>query len=136
MNQLILHLLGDYVLQGDYQAQNKRRLNSAAFVHAVTYSLPFLLLNPSHAAFWTILGTHYLIDRYGLARYVVVAKNVFFHPEFWESTNQHIREVLIPRYNTPTGYPAESPAWLSVWLLIAADNCLHITINYAALRWL
>jgi hypothetical protein len=36
----------------------------------------------------------------------------------------------------PTGYPPTTPIWLSTWLLIVADNTLHLAINYAALRWL
>ena len=28
------------------------------------------------------------------------------------------------------------PDWLAVWLLIICDNTMHLTINYAALRWL
>lgn len=35
-----------------------------------------------------------------------------------------------------TGYPSEVPPWLSVWLLIIADNVMHVLINGAALRWL
>lgn len=35
-----------------------------------------------------------------------------------------------------TGYHKDDPAWLAVWLLIAADNTLHLAINYASLLWL
>ena len=83
-----------------------------------------------------ICGTHFLIDRFRLARYVVWAKNVFFDPDFWQSHNTHIREHVFPKYWTSTGYPADAPPWLAVWLLIAADNTLHLAINYAAIRWL
>jgi hypothetical protein len=37
---------------------------------------------------------------------------------------------------TKTGYPPDRPEWLTVWLLIVADNAMHLAINYAALRWL
>ncbi len=32
-----------------------------------------------------------------------------------------------------TGYPSATPAWLAVWLLIIADNTLHLLINHYAL---
>jgi len=135
MIQLILHLLGDYVTQSDWMAQNKTKRSFPAAAHAIVYSLPFLLLQPSWLAFSVISATHFLIDRYRLARFVVFAKNVFFDPDFWQNHNGHIREHVLPKYWTATGYPTES-GLLGVWLLIAADNTLHLIINFAALRWL
>jgi hypothetical protein len=35
-----------------------------------------------------------------------------------------------------TGSPRGRPAFLSVWLLIVADNVIHVLINAVALRWL
>jgi lysine/ornithine N-monooxygenase len=37
--------------------------------------------------------------------------------------------------HTATGYPADTPAWLAVWLLIVADNTCHLLINAAAVSW-
>lgn len=124
MIQLILHLIGDYVTQTDWMAQNKTKSNVAAAAHAIVYSLPFLLLQPSLAAFAVILGTHYLIDRYRLARFVVYAKN-------WTTC-----QTLKWADANVTGYHKDAPPWLSVWLLIAADNTLHLAINWGALTWL
>lgn len=131
MIQLILHLLGDYVLQSDWMAQNKTKCSKAAAAHAIVYSLPFLMLQPSWEAFVVILDTHFLIDRFRLARYVVWAKNVLGMPasEYgkakWKWSNC-----------SATGYPSDSPPWLAVWLLIAADNTLHLAINWLALTFL
>jgi hypothetical protein len=36
---------------------------------------------------------------------------------------------------TATGYPEEVPEWLSIWLLIIADNTIHIIINGAAIAY-
>jgi hypothetical protein len=124
MEQLLLHLVGDYLTQTDWMAQEKTKRSLAAAIHAVIYALPFWLLGPSALAFAVILGTHYLIDRYRLARFVVYAKN-------W-TTNQALRWEACKA----TGYPETAPAWLAVWLLIIADNTMHLCINYAALRWL
>lgn len=122
-DQLLLHAIGDYILQSDWMAIEKTKRHAAAFVHALAYSLPFLILRPSLIAWLIIFGTHELIDRYRLARYIVWAKN-------WLGPNKPWAEC------STTGYPADRPAWLTVWLLIIADNVLHVAINGAALKWL
>ncbi len=124
MIQLILHLIGDYVTQTDWMAKNKTKSHRAAGAHALVYSLPFLLLSPSLAAFSVIVVTHFLIDRFRLARFVVFAKN-------W-TTNRN----LLWRDCSTTGYHKDDPVWLTMWLLIVVDNTLHITINWLALRFL
>lgn len=124
MEQLLLHLIGDYITQTEWMAQNKTRRSIAAAAHALVYSCPFLFLEPSKAAFLTILMTHYFIDRNRLARYVVFAKN--------KLTNWELRWSAC----SATGYPETMPPFLAVWLLIIADNTMHLCINYAALRWL
>lgn len=124
MEQLLLHLIGDYLTQTDWMASEKTKRNTAAVTHAVVYSLPFLLLGPSVPAFAVILMTHFFIDRYRLARYVVFAKN-------W-ITNRRLRWEDC----SATGYHKDMPPWLAFWLLIIADNTLHLCINYGALRWL
>lgn len=128
MEQLILHLIGDYLAQSDWMANNKTKASWPAAVHALIYSAPFWLLARfaprPYIAFAVILLTHFLIDRFRLARFAVFAKNFIGWPfPKWEDCKA-------------TGYPSERPAWLAVWLLIVADNTLHLAINYAALRWM
>lgn len=132
-DQIVLHGLGDYVLQSDWMAIEKTRSFLPAAIHAVVYSLPFLVFSPSIAAFSVILGTHYLIDRYGLARYVVWAKN-FLAPIYWK----HLKLTYNPPWEkcSATGYSPDRPAWLAVWLMIAADNLIHVGINGLALGYL
>lgn len=124
MEQLLLHLFGDYVSQTDWMAREKTKKTWAAFCHATIYSLPFLFLTTSPMALFVIWSSHLLIDRFGLARHVVFAKN-------W-STNQSLKW----KDCAATGYPVDVPVWMSVWLLIIADNTLHLLINYGSLRWL
>jgi hypothetical protein len=123
VEQLILHLWGDYIVQSHWMAQNKTKHWWPALAHAAMYSVFFGLLNPRLSAWFVIFATHFLIDRYRIARYVVWAKN-------------HMGQKMPPLEECSTGYPSDVPAWLSVWLLIAADNTLHLAINYTALRWL
>ena len=123
MEQLLLHLFGDYITQTDWMAKNKTIDMRVAVLHGLVYSLPFLLIG-SFAAWTVIFLTHVLIDRYRMARFVVYAKN-------W-TTDRTLRWSDA----STTGYHRETPIWLAFWLLIIADNTLHLIINYCALRWL
>lgn len=124
MEQILLHLFGDYITQSDWMAKNKTKSTWAAFVHATTYSLPFLLIG-SVPAFLVIWSTHLMIDRFRLARFVAYAKNVAMTPNFptWKECDL-------------TGYRNADSAWLTVWLLIITDNTMHLIINYFALMHL
>lgn len=44
MEQLILHLLGDYVIQTNWMANNKEKYTFPCLIHCITYALPFLLI--------------------------------------------------------------------------------------------
>lgn len=123
-DQLLAHAVGDYVLQSDWIAREKTKRITVAFVHALFYSLPFLALHPSLAAWAVIVATHAVIDRWRLARYVVWAKE-------WIAPTRPP-----PLAECPLGYPDDKPPFLAVWLLIIADNTAHVAINGAALRWL
>ena len=66
MEQLLAHLVGDYVLQTSHMAEHKIRSWPVAAVHAITYCLPFLFITLSLPALAVIGGTHAVIDRYRL----------------------------------------------------------------------
>ena len=125
-DQIVLHAVGDYLLQSDWMADQKTKRHIAALAHAVVYALPFLVFRPSLTAWLVIFGTHFLIDRYRLARYVVFAKNYLAPSSWWYPWAEC----------QATGYHKERPVWLAVWLMIFADNILHVIINGAALRFL
>jgi len=108
-------------------ALNKTKCSKAAAAHALVYSLPFLILEPSLAAFLVICITHFFIDRFRLARYVVYARNIVLQPKKYRNTWDDCRE---------TGYHKDVPQWLSIWLLVACDNTIHLLINWAALSYL
>jgi len=125
--QALAHLFGDYVLQSGWMANNKTQRSLPALVHATVYTTVFAcLLQPSLASLMVIGGTHFFIDRFRLARYVVFAK-----------------EFIAPRSSWPhwedckaTGLPGAVPPWLAVWLMIIVDNTTHLTINALALAYL
>jgi hypothetical protein len=141
MEQLILHLIGDYVTQSDWMANNKTKSVIPAAVHALVYSLPFLLLRPSALAFTVICVTHFIIDHWRLARYVVWLKN-FIAPNFgvsFDCPNTRGGDCTCPqRWENckATGYPSELPPFMAIWLMIIADNTMHLAINYLSLRYL
>lgn len=132
MTQLLCHLWGDYIFQSDWMAKGKTIWWLPCLLHVLLYSAGFLVLRPHWRALAVIAVTHYLIDRYRLARFVVYAKN--WTPkkfEFWRTGPMLWYHAL-----TATGYPDGTPDWMAVWLLIIADNILHLTINFAALKYL
>lgn len=144
-DQLVCHAIGDYILQSDWMATEKTKRSIAALAHVLTYMLPFLFLRPSPLALFVIVSTHFVIDRWRLARIVVWAKN-FIAPIGWDEAcydwdGQEQKKT--PRRNwrweqckNTSGYPPNRPAWLAVWLLIIADNIMHVVINGIALAYL
>src|SRR5579871_1081528 len=155
MPQLLAHFFGDYILQSDWMAQNKTKRSWPALVHAYTYSIWFWYLAVAYAhhpwlCWFVIFSTHFLIDRFRLARYVVWAKN-------WLGPWKRYKETIVSEaafreeaewcwkwvspnipwcYCDKTGYRENVPEHIAFWLLIITDNTLHLAINYAALRWL
>lgn len=122
-DQLVAHAVGDYVFQSDWMANEKTSRSWPAAAHALSYALPFLFLTRSLPALAVIAGTHFVIDRWRLARYVCWAKN--------QAAPRRWRHPV-----TPTGYAPDKAPFLAVWLLIVADNVMHVLINGAAIRWL
>jgi hypothetical protein len=123
-DQLVAHAVGDYLLQSDWMATEKTKRSLAAFAHVATYGLPFLALRPSCVAMAIIVGTHFVIDRWRLARFVGWIKN-------WLAP---VRPAPWAECST-TGYGPDKPLFLAVWLLIITDNVMHVIFNAAAFRF-
>lgn len=123
---LLAHLVGDYLLQSHWMACEKTKRWWPAVAHAATYTVPYIFITQSVWALLTIGITHAVIDRYRLAKHVVWFKNQLapkaFRPS-WKNSRS-------------TGYPSETPVWMATWLLIIADNTLHLLINTASVVWL
>ncbi len=126
MTPLLAHLLGDYVIQSDWMAQEKTKHHAPALAHALTYTVPFLLITRRWQPLAVIAGTHFLIDRWRLARHVVWAKN--------QAAPAGYRYPYADA--GPTGYGASRTDPLSVALMIVADNAMHGALNgWALQRW-
>lgn len=141
MPLLLAHLIGDYCLQSPWMAHNKSRRSFPCLVHVLLYTACFLFLTRSWKALLVIGGTHFVIDRFGVARYLVWLKN-HLGPRLYYSPWCYCRRSgyyapeedtcgLVQLEAACTGASAQ-PIWLSVWLTIAADNTLHLLINYLA----
>jgi hypothetical protein len=126
-DQLIAHAIGDYVFQSDWMATEKTKRSLAAFAHVVTYTIPFLAVTRSIPALAVILTTHFVIDRWRLARYICWIKNFIAPRTGWPSSWETCKA---------TGYGPEKPVWMAVWLMIITDNLMHILINGLALKYL
>lgn len=123
-DQIIAHAVGDYAIQSDWMATEKTKRTTAALAHVLTYALPFLLLSTSWRAIAFIVATHFLIDRWRLARFVCWLKNRPWPG--WRPWGECVA----------TGYPADRPPWLTVWLMIVVDNLMHVVLNGIALTYL
>lgn len=120
MTQLLLHALGDYIIQNDWMALNKKKAGWLGFlaclIHCVTYALPFLLIT-SWAAVAVIFVTHFIIDRTKVVDWFLAVRNGVFH----------IRNF---------GFGEQRPQLITIWLYIITDNIFHIAINWAAIKFL
>lgn len=123
-DQLVAHAVGDYLLQSEWMVREKGRSHLAALAHVVVYTLPFLFLTRNPATLFVIAGSHFVLDRWRLARYVIWLKN-------WPWPGRRSWAEC-----SETGYPPETPKWMSAWLLIIVDNTLHVIINGAAISYL
>jgi len=116
--QLVAHAIGDYVVQSDWMATEKTKRWFPALLHGVTYAAVFVWFTHDWWRLAVIAATHTIIDRFRLARYLCWAKNwVFGGPRLpWAECRV-------------TGYPDTRAQWMTVWLMIVADNICHVLIN-------
>lgn len=138
MEQILLHLWGDYIVQTDTQAKGKKLKGWhgtwCCFKHCLTYSLPFLLIG-SWKAWVVIFVTHFIIDRTKLIDYLLAIKNGVKGVMILKEGEVPVFEK--DHYNISNfGFGLDRPQILTLWLYIIADNIFHITINYFALKYL
>lgn len=116
MIQLLLHAWGDFITQNHWMATRKVLFTKegwlACSIHCILYSIPFAFIS-STEALCVIFITHFIIDKFRLAKYVQMVRNWHFK-----------------------GNGTNAPDWLGVWLMFITDNIIHITINYLAITYL
>jgi hypothetical protein len=126
-DQILAHLIGDFIFQSDWMATNKKDRITPCVAHVLTYTIPFLFLTLSPAALLVICSTHFVIDHWKIPQMLVWTKNWLLAPakdrKTWAACSF-------------TGYSPDRPVWLTVWLLIVCDNTIHLVINALSLRYL
>lgn len=137
MNQLLCHLIGDYIFQSPYMALNKNNKTIPCLIHCILYTLPFLFLTSDVLALFLIFATHFIEDRFYFMRYVVWLKN-HLNPKFkyfpfdkcsvtgyyddWHGGNEYEKEV--------------QPKFITTWIYIISDNTYHLACNFLILKYL
>jgi hypothetical protein len=114
MEQLLLHLFGDFIIQNDYVALNKKKNTLKGWLyclwHCITYALPFLLITNLMAVIG-IAVTHFIIDKSNVVVWFLKYRN--FAPDV-----------------SNFGFLSERPFAVTIWLSIFMDNTLHLICNY------
>lgn len=138
MLQLILHALGDYLIQNDYMALNKKKKgwhgHIACQIHCITYALPFWYFYGIKVAFGVYLS-HFIIDRYHLIEMFLAIRNgLIKKPWTDEAGCRHSIAYQLAHVDN-FGYSPERPVLITVWLYIIVDNIFHVLCNYFCITY-
>jgi hypothetical protein len=98
MHWIYAHLIGDYIIQNDWMAQNKKSSSFHCAIHVLTYMLPFLFCGFNWWQLSIIAGQHYIVDRTNVVMWFMKAKGS-------------------EKFATGPCYP---------WSIIIVDNISHI----------
>jgi hypothetical protein len=63
MHWIFAHFIGDFLIQNDWMAQNKKKSDLHCTVHIITYMIPFLFCHLNWWQLFLIAAQHYAIDR-------------------------------------------------------------------------
>ena len=138
MEQILCHLIGDYWLQNDWMALNKKDRWLPAIIHGLIYTIPFIILTRSWVALLVICITHIIIDHTNVVSKLNQIKNWNFETDeccLFFPDNYIGRTFKQYNFKLKDGY-TNRPFAIRIWLIIIQDNILHLLINYLALKWL
>lgn len=166
MEQILVHILGDFLIQSDYMALNKSKRTIPCLIHVLIYTACFLLLTTSWKALAVIGVTHFILDRWPIIlrriiwlknhmspffRYVPFEKcqaTGYYDNLMNEVTNKpferfHEKTVMVDcgfgEYEKKIKFDLKFDPrlnYISIWLYIITDNFFHLSINYLALKYL
>jgi hypothetical protein len=105
---LVLHLVGDYLLQTDWMAQNKKKSTWPCLAHILAYMVPFVIV--THLVWWQLLliaAQHFWSDRSNIVVWLMKIK----------------------------GSEKFATGLLAPWSIVVTDNVLHVVWIYLVV-WL
>jgi hypothetical protein len=124
-DQILAHLVGDYIFQSDWVATTKKDRIWPCLIHSILYTLPFLLLTQSWKALALVGLSHFVVDHWKLPQVIAWLKNLVAPKSEWVSWSKCV-----------LGFPSDRPIWLVAWLVIIIDNTIHLIINGLCLKYL
>jgi hypothetical protein len=158
MEQLLVHVFGDYWTQSCWMGLNKSKKTLPCLIHVLIYTSCFLILTTSWKALAVIGITHFILDRFPIIlKRLIWFKNhlmpYFGYPPFEKCNvtgyyDNIMNEVTHKPYEEQYCYEwvekgkrkvVVSQArlnYVSMWLYIIKDNWCHLAINYLALKYL
>lgn len=107
MHWILAHFIGDYILQNDFVARNKKSSSLVCAFHVFWYMLPFLLCGLSWLQLVLIAIQHFLQDRTEFVVWFMKAKG--------------------------SGKFAQEP--FAPWSIIVTDNILHIAWMWLVIKY-
>lgn len=113
---IIGHLIGDYILQTDWMALNKKKHTWPCFIHCLLWSLSVTLISgASLLAFTLLFITHFIQDRTNIIIWWMKLK--------WKDQSKFMEcdTLLIKHDYEPSIKPGLGP-----WSIIIVDNVWHI----------
>lgn len=136
MEQFLCHLIGDYWLQNDWMASNKKRKWLPAIIHGIFYTLPFIFLTSSIYKLLIICISHIIIDHTNLTGRLNQLKNFDFRTHKVGYFRNLPEGIIQKSYITLKDGYSDRPLFIRIWLLIIQDNILHLVINYLVLGYI
>ena len=77
LHWIYAHLIGDYLLQNDWMATNKKKNSLICLVHIITYMIPFMFTQLNWIQLLLIESEHYIQDRTNLIAWFCKMTNKF-----------------------------------------------------------
>jgi hypothetical protein len=93
MHPFLAHLIGDFILQNEWMATNKKRSSVACVVHTLSYLIPFLGCDLRWWQIAVIGIQHFVQDR---SEFVLWWMRVWkrAHPESWIDLPLYVDQVF------------------------------------------
>lgn len=107
MQQLLCHLIGDYLLQTSWMARDKVGGLLPAIIHCIAYTFTFLFLTFDPSKLYLIFFTHFVID------YTGVVKSL-----------------------SDKTFDKNATEYLQVIIGIVRDNTVHLILNFLILEYI